>query len=140
MSIAELQSSVVEEFRQFDDWADKYKHLIELGRKLTDMSEDMKTDANKVKGCQSQVWMHAELKGGKMVIMADSDAAIVRGLVALLLRVYSNQSPAEIMSNEPKFLEELGLNSHLSQSRTNGLVSMIKQIKMYAFAFNAMEK
>jgi len=134
--ITQRVKDLEKEFSSFNDWEDKYKHIIGLGKNLTDMNESHKTEENKVKGCQSQVWLHAELNEDKKVIFtADSDAAIVKGIVSLLLRVYSDATPEEILSVKPDFLETIGLRQHLSMSRANGLSSMVKQISMYALAF-----
>lgn len=134
--ITQRVKDLEKEFSSFNDWEDKYKHIIGLGKNLADMDVSHKTEENKVKGCQSQVWLHAELNGDKKVIFtADSDAAIVKGIVSLLLRVYSDATPEEILSVKPDFLESIGLRQHLSMSRANGLSSMVKQISMYALAF-----
>lgn len=134
--IDELKS----EFSQFSDWEDKYKHIISLGKALVEMPEELKTEENKVKGCQSQVWLHADLKDGKIIFQADSDAAIVKGIVSVLVRVYSNSTPEEVLATKPEFLDEIGLRQHLSMSRANGLSSMVKQISMYALAFQTKIK
>lgn len=139
MTLAERQKQIVAEFQSLTDWEDRYKKLIELGKALPDLPEGKKSDDFKVKGCQSQVWMHARLEDGRVKFEADSDALLVRGLVALLLRVYSDATPAEILSTPPDFVKEIGLESKLSPSRANGLFSMIKQMKFYAMAFQAMQ-
>lgn len=126
---------IVEEFKNFSDWEDRYKHLIGLGKALEKMPEEHQTEENKVKGCQSQVWLFAELKDGKIHYVGDSDAAIVKGIVALLLKVYSDRTPDEILTIEQNFVDEIGLKQHLSMSRANGLSAMMKQIQMYAVAF-----
>lgn len=128
---------LVTEFTQFKDWEDRYRHLIEIGKSLPAMNEAHRLEQNKVKGCQSQVWLHAELQNGKILFEADSDAAIVKGIVALLVQVYSGSTPDEILSTKPTFLEDLGLREHLSMSRANGLTAMMKQISFYAMAFKA---
>ncbi len=128
---------IVLEFNALPDWESKYRRLIGLGKELPVMPENLKTDDNKVRGCQSQVWLHARFENGKVFFTADSDASIVKGLIALLLRVYSGLSPQEILAQSPDFIQELGLNANLSQARSNGLVAMIKQIKFYALAFSA---
>lgn len=125
------------DFQNFDQWEDRYKHLIELGKKMPPMNEIYKTEENKIKGCQSQVWLHAELDGNKVKFSADSDASIVKGIIAVLVYVYSDSTPEEILSTKPIFLEEIGLREHLSMSRANGLSSMLKQISFYAMAFKA---
>jgi cysteine desulfuration protein SufE len=135
MNIQELQQSIVKEFSQFENWENKYSHLIEIGKNCH-IDDKYKTDQYKVKGCQSSVWMFAEIKDGKIYFYADSDAAIVRGLVALLLKVYSGRTPEEVIHTPPDFLEELGLKTHLSQTRASGLASMIKQMRLYAFALS----
>jgi len=122
-------------FLKFSNWEDRYTRLIEMGKELEIMDQSFKTEQNLVKGCQSQVWLFAELKDQKVVFYADSDASIVKGLIALLVYVYSNSTPDEILMTKPVFLEEMGLKEHLSMSRANGLNSMIKQISLYALAF-----
>jgi cysteine desulfuration protein SufE len=136
MSMMERQKQIVAEFGGLSDWEDRYKKLIELGKNLSDLPESKKLDDYKVKGCQSQVWMHARIEDGRVIFEADSDALLVRGLVALLLRVYSNATPVEILNTPPDFVKEIGLESKLSPSRANGLFSMIKQMKFYAMAFS----
>ncbi len=126
---------IVERFSSFTEWEDRYGSLIELGKSLPEMDEAHKTEENKVKGCQSQVWLFAELKGDRIHFYADSDATIVKGLVGLLVEVYSTSTPDEILSTKPVFLEKIGLREHLSMSRANGLAAMIKQITIYAMAF-----
>lgn len=135
MSIELKAQEMVAKFSSISDWEQKYEKLIELGKAWSGLAEEFKTDDLKVKGCQSQVWIKAELKDGKVFFQGDSDAIIVRGLVALVLSVYSGQSPQDIMKYDAGFLKEIGLDSGLSPSRTNGLYSMIKQIKYYATAF-----
>ena len=129
-------AEIVAEFSGLTDWEDRYKKLIELGKALPELPESKKLEDFKVKGCQSQVWIHARMEDGRIIFEADSDAILVRGLVALLLRVYSNATPAEIMSTPPDFVKEIGLETKLSPSRANGLFSMIKQMKFYAMAFS----
>lgn len=128
-------NSLVEEFAKLPDWEARYSRIIEIGRSLPPMPAELKNDDNKVKGCQSQVWLSAKFNAGLLYFSADSDAQIVKGLIALLLRIYSERTPAEILNTAPDFIEKLGLNTNLSQARTNGLVAMIKQIKFYALAF-----
>jgi cysteine desulfuration protein SufE len=128
------------DFKNFGEWEARYKHLIELGKKMPPMKEEFKTEDNKVKGCQSQVWLHAELVDGKVHFSADSDASIVKGIVALLVFVYSDSTPDEILMTKPTFLEDIGLREHLSMSRANGLSSMLKQISFYAMAFKAKQQ
>lgn len=132
------QQSVIAEFSGLADWEERYKKLIELGKALPELSESKKLEDFKVKGCQSQVWIHARLENGRVIFEADSDAILVRGIVALLLRVYSDATPKEILETAPDFVKEIGLESKLSPSRANGLYSMIKQMKYYAMAFVAM--
>ena len=136
MDLKQRQSEIVKEFQPLNDWEDRYKKIIELGRSLPDLPNDKKTEDAKVKGCQSQVWMHAHMKDGRVIFEADSDALLVRGLVALLLRVYSNATPKEILDTPPDFISQIGMESKLSPSRANGLFSMIKQMKFFAMAFS----
>ena len=138
--LKDRQQKVIAEFGGLATWEDRYKKLIELGRALPDLPDSKKTEDFKVKGCQSQVWLHARLDNGRVQFEADSDALLVRGLVALLLRVYSDATPSEILATEPAFIKEIGLESKLSPSRANGLVSMIKQIKFYALALQALQQ
>lgn len=141
LTVSEKQYEIIEEFKGLQSWESKYKHIIELGKKLPPMDEADKTEDLKVKGCQSQVWLKAELNEDQtLCFQADSDALIVKGLIALLLRVFSEQKPSDIMQANVKFIETIGLASHLSASRTNGLQSMIKQIKYYASAFDYLIK
>ena len=135
MSIEVKAQEMVAKFSQITDWEQKYEKLIELGKAWPGIPSELKTEDLKVKGCQSQVWIKAELKDGKVYFIGDSDAIIVRGLVALVLSVYSGQTPSDIMKYDASFLKDIGLDSGLSPSRTNGLYSMIKQIKYYATAF-----
>lgn len=128
---------IKEDFGRFNEWEDRYKHLIELGKKMPTMSEEYRTEANKIKGCQSQVWLGARLDGDKIHFEADSDASIVKGIIALLVYVYSDSTPDEILMTRATFLEDIGLREHLSMSRANGLTAMIKQINFYAMAFKA---
>lgn len=139
VEIGTLIQSLVEEFERLPDWEARYAKIIEIGRSLSPMPESKKTEENKVRGCQSQVWLSASYQSGKVIFEADSDAQIVKGLIAVLLRVYNQRTTKEILSTPPDFIERLGLNTNLSQARTNGLVSMIKQIKIYALAFSARE-
>ena len=136
MNISEIGSEITEEFSIFEDWMQKYEHLIEMGKALQTMDDQYKIIDNLIKGCQSQVWLKAEMKDDKVYFKADSDAIITKGMVALLIRALSGQKPADILEADLKFIEEIGLNEHLSQTRANGLVSMIKQMKLYALAFN----
>ncbi len=136
MTINEIQQEIIEEFAGFDDWMDKYAYLIELGSDLGSMNEARKNDENLITGCQSKVWFHAKLKNGNVQLEADSDAVIVKGIAALLIRVLHNKTPESIMDANLFFIDEIGLKQHLSPNRSNGLSAMIKQIKMYAIAFN----
>lgn len=137
MTIKEKQQEVIEEFAAFDDWMDKYSLLIELGNELDSFDEANRLPQNLIEGCQSKVWLHAELNNGLIEFQGDSDAIIVKGIVALLLRVLSGHSPDEILESELFFIDEIGLKEHLSPTRSNGLVAMVKQIKAYALAFKA---
>jgi cysteine desulfuration protein SufE len=128
-------NALIKDFQRFSDWEERYKHLIDLGKKMPPMNEANKIPANLVKGCQSQVWLHADLVDDKIIFEADSDASIVKGIIALLITVYSGSTPEEILSTKPTFLEEIGLREHLSMSRANGLNSMMKQISFFAVAF-----
>lgn len=133
--IKEIQEEIVDEFSMFDDWMQRYEYMIELGKTLPLIEEKYKIDENLIKGCQSKVWVHAELEGDKLVFTADSDAIITKGIVAILIRAFSNQHPSEIIAADTQFIDEIGLKEHLSPTRANGLVSMIKQLKMYAVAY-----
>lgn len=137
MTIKEKQEEIVEEFSMFDEWMDKYEHIIELGKELPLIEEKYKTDENLIKGCQSKVWLHAELKDSKIIFTADSDAIITKGIIALVIRVFSGHSPKEIAETELFFIDQIGLQEHLSPTRSNGLLSMLKQIKMYAIVFGS---
>lgn len=140
MNIKEIQNEIVSEFSMFDDWMERYEYIIELGKGLPIIEEQFKTEDNIIKGCQSKVWVHAEEKDGKVVFSADSDAILTKGIIAILIRAFSNQTPAEILEANTDFVDEIGLKEHLSATRANGLVSMIKKIKMYALAFNSLNK
>ena len=140
MNITKRVDDLIEDFSKFEDWEDRYKYIIELGKSLPDMNESNRNEENKVKGCQSQVWLHAQLVDGKILYSGDSDAAIVKGIVSVLIKVYTNSTPDEVLATKPDFLEEIGLRQHLSMSRANGLSSMIKQVSMYALAFQAKIK
>ncbi len=138
-NIKERQEKILKDFAHLQDWDSKYKKIIEMGKRLPDFPEVHRSDDNKIKGCQSQVWLYAELNpSGCVVFQGDSDALIVKGLVALLLEVYSDSSPDEILRTSPEFFRTLGLSSHLSPSRSNGLNAMLKQIHNYALAFKIM--
>jgi cysteine desulfuration protein SufE len=137
MTIKEIEENIIDEFSMFDDWMQKYEHIIELGKELPLIDEKFKTDDYIIKGCQSKVWLNAEMKDGKVIYSADSDAIITKGIISLLLHVFNNQTPQEIISAELTFIDEIGLKEHLSPTRSNGLLSMVKQIKTYALAFSA---
>ena len=130
--VAKAQTEVIEEFAFFEDWMDRYQYLIDMGRKLPELPEADRTDANRIKGCQSQVWMVAEASGDRLRFRAISDAAIVSGLIALLLRIYSDRKPEDILGTPPDFVQALGLESHLSPTRSNGLASMLAAIRGFA--------
>ena len=134
MTIKEIQEEIIDEFSMFDDWMDRYEYLIELGKSLPIIDDQFKLDENLIKGCQSKVWLYSELEDDRVKFSADSDAILTKGIAALLLRVYSGQKPEDILTAETSFIDEVGLKEHLSPTRANGLVSMIKQIKMYAIA------
>ena len=135
MTIQDIQNEIIEEFEFLEDWMDKYEHIIALGKSLPLIDEKHKTKDNLISGCQSQVWLYAEKKANKLYFTADSDAILTKGVVALLLRVFSGQTADTILSTELDFIDKIGLKENLSPTRANGLVSMIKQIKMYALAF-----
>jgi cysteine desulfuration protein SufE len=137
-TINQTQDELVEEFGLFEDWADKYEYLIDLGKKLLPMSESFKTEENVINGCQSKVWLHAEKQGDLVVFQADSEAIIVKGMISMLIRVLSNHTPEEIMKADLYFIDQIGMSQHLAQTRSNGLVSMVKQMKNYAVAFHAI--
>jgi cysteine desulfuration protein SufE len=135
MTINEIQDQIVEEFTVFDDWMDKYAYLIELGNGVKAVDDSVKTEQNLIKGCQSKVWIDSEYRDGRIYFMADSDAIIVKGIVALLLRTLSGQTPKDIMEAELYFIDRIGLKEHLSPTRSNGLLAMVKQMKLYGLAF-----
>ena len=135
MSIQEIQEEIIEEFAMFENWMQRYEYMIDLGKTLPLIAAEFKTDDNIIKGCQSKVWVHAELKDSQLEFTADSDAIITKGIIAILIRVFSNQHPKDILASDTSFIDQIGLKEHLSPTRANGLVSMIKQIKMYAIAF-----
>ena len=139
MKIETIQNELIDEFSMFDDWMERYEYMIELGKSLPLIEAKYKTDENIIKGCQSKVWLHSEFKNDKVIFSADSDAIITKGIVAILVRVFSNQSPQEILSANTDFIDAIGLKEHLSPTRANGLVSMIKQIKMYALAYQTQQ-
>ncbi len=137
MIIKEVQDEIVDEFSMFDDWMQRYEYIIDLGKSLPLIDEQYKTEDNIINGCQSKVWVHAEQNGDKVVFTADSDAILTKGIIAILIRAFSNQKAADILEANTDFIDKIGLKEHLSPTRANGLVSMIKKIKMYALAFNA---
>jgi cysteine desulfuration protein SufE len=132
----EIQQEIIEEFSMYEDWMDKYGYLIELGNDLEDLDAKDKNDQNLIKGCQSRVWLVADMKDGKIYFHGESDAVIVKGLVALLLRVVSGRTPKELLETELHFIDDLGLKQHLSPTRSNGLLAMVKQIRLYAVAYS----
>lgn len=136
-TINEIQDSIIEEFSDFEDWLDRYQLLIDLGNEQEPLPEEYKTDNNLIEGCQSRVWLQADFVDGKVLFRAESDALIVKGIVSLLIQVYSGHTPDEILESEPYFVEAIGLKEHLSPTRSNGLVAMIKQMRLYALAFKA---
>ena len=136
MTIENLQENLIEDFSFFDDWTQKYEYMIELSKTLDKMDESLKNDENLIKGCQSKVWLNADFKDGKINFIADSEAIITKGIIAILLIVFNNKTPDEIINSDVSFIEKIGLKEHLSPNRANGLYSMIKQIKFYAIAYN----
>lgn len=137
MKIKAIQEEIIDEFAMFEDWDERYQYLIDLGKTLPLIDEQYKTEDNIIKGCQSKVWLHGKQEGSEIVFTADSDAILTKGIIAILIRVFSNQESADILKADTDFIDEIGLKEHLSPTRANGLVSMIKQIKMYALAFQA---
>ena len=135
MTIKDIQNDIIDEFSMFDNWEERYQYMIDLGKSLPLIDDQYKTEDYIIKGCQSRVWVHADMKNDKVVFTADSDAIITKGIIAILLRVFSNQSPKDIIEADTNFIDEIGLKEHLSPTRANGLVSMIKQLKMYAIAY-----
>ena len=140
MSITAIQRDIVEEFSMFEDWMERYEYMISLGKSLPLIDSKLKTEENIIKGCQSKVWLHAKLEDKKVVFTADSEAIITKGIIAILIRIYSHQSPKEILEANTEFIDAIGLKEHLSPTRANGLVSMIKQIKMYAIAYQTQQQ
>ena len=140
MSISEIQETIIEEFAMFDDWMQRYEYMIELGKSLPIIAIEYKNDDYIIKGCQSKVWLHAELKNNILNFTADSDAIITKGIIAILIRVFSNQPPKAIIDSSTQFIDDIGLKEHLSPTRANGLTSMIKQIKMYAIAYQTQQQ
>lgn len=137
MNIKEKQDRIIREFELLGDWQERYKYIIKLGQKLEPLEDTYKTEDNLVRGCQSQVWLTTNLEDDKIIFKADSDAAITKGLVALMVRLYSGETPETILNTKPEFIEKIGMQEHLSPTRSNGLASMIKQMKIYAMAYNA---
>ena len=140
MTINELQNNVIEEFADFDDWMDKYALLIDLGNSLPPLEEKYKTESNLIEGCQSRVWLQADYVDGKILFKGESDAVIVKGIVSLLISILSDLTPQEILDADLYFIEKIGLKEHLSPTRSNGLVAMVKQMRMYALAFRTKEQ
>ncbi len=137
MTIKEIQEEIIDEFSMFEDWMERYEYMIELGKAIPIINEQFKLDENLIVGCQSKVWLHTEIEGDKLKFTADSDAILTKGIVAILLRVFNNQKPKDILDADLYFIDEIGLKEHLSPTRANGLVSMIKQIKLYALVFHS---
>ena len=137
MTIQEIQAEIIDEFSMFDDWDERFQYVIDLGKTLPLIDEKFKTDENTIKGCQSKVWLQGENAQNNVVFTADSDAIITKGIIAILIRVFSNQKPADILTANTDFIDKIGLKEQLSPTRANGLVSMIKQIKLYALAFES---
>ncbi|QDO93431.1 SufE family protein [Formosa sediminum] len=135
MTIQEIQNEIIDEFSMFEDWEERYQYMIDLGKTLPLIETEYKTDDNLIKGCQSKVWVHAEMKDNLVIFTADSDAIITKGIIAILIRSFSNQHPKDILDADTDFIDKIGLKEHLSPTRANGLVSMIKQLKMYAIAY-----
>jgi cysteine desulfuration protein SufE len=140
MTIKEIQEEIIDEFSMFDDWMQRYEYIIDLGKKLPLIQDESKTDDNLIKGCQSKVWLKGEQDDNKIVFTADSDAILTKGIIAILIRTFSNQKATDILNADMDFIDEIGLKEHLSPTRANGLVSMIKNIKMYALAFDAKKQ
>lgn len=139
-TIKEIQEEIIDEFSMFEDWEERYQYMIDLGKDLPLIEEQYKTEDNIIKGCQSKVWVHAKLNDDTIAFTADSDAIITKGIIAILIRVFSNQHPSAIIEANTDFIDEIGLKEHLSPTRANGLVSMIKQLKMYAIAYQTQLK
>jgi cysteine desulfuration protein SufE len=137
MTIKEIQEEIIDEFSFLEDWMERYEYMIELGKSLPMIKDEFKTESNLISGCQSKVWLQSEIDGDKIKFTADSDAILTKGIVALLLRVFNNQKPKDILDADLYFVDKIGLKEHLSPTRANGLVSMIKQIKLYALAFQS---
>lgn len=140
MTIQDIQEEIIDEFSMFEDWEERYQYMIDLGKDLPLIDSQYKTENNIIKGCQSKVWVHAEMNDDKVVFTADSDAIITKGIIAILIRAFSNQHPKDIIEANTDFIDKIGLKEHLSPTRANGLVSMIKQLKMYAIAYETQLK
>ena len=140
MTIEAIQEELIDEFAMFEDWMQRYEYMIDLGKSLPLIDEKYKTDSKLIKGCQSKVWLHSELKDGKIIFTADSDAIMTKGIVAILVRTFTNQSPQAILDAKLDFIDEIGLKEHLSPTRANGLVSMVKQMKLDAMAYQVQAK
>lgn len=138
--IQEVQDQIIDEFKALSDWTERYKHIIDQGRHLPELDDEYKVEENLVRGCQSQVWLHTYFDDGKVIFEADSDAAITKGLVALMVRLYSDQEPDTIIETDPIFIKKIGMEQHLSPTRSNGLASMVKQMKIYAMAYKTKMK
>lgn len=137
MTIKEIQEEIVDEFAMFDDWMQRYEYIIELGKSLPLIEDQYKVEENLIRGCQSKVWLHAQKNDDKIVFTADSDAILTKGIIAILIRTFSDQKAVDVMNSDTSFIDEIGLKEHLSPTRANGLVSMLKQIKLYAIALQA---
>ena len=137
MIIKDIQEEIIDEFEMFEDWMQRYEYIIETGKSLPEIDEEHKTEDALIKGCQSKVWLHGDFRDGKLFFTADSDAILTKGIIALLLRVFSGQSPRDILDADPFFIDEIGLKEHLSPTRANGLLSVVKQIKLLALAHQA---
>src|SRR4028118_1085446 len=135
MTIDEIQEEIIDEFSMFEDWTDKYEYIIDIGKKLKPLPDVYKTEDNKIKGCQSQVWLHPHIENNKVFFEGDSDAVIVKGLIGLLIRTLSGQRPEDIASTNLYFIDKIGMSQHLAQTRSNGLASMVKQMKLYGLAY-----
>ena len=140
MTIQEIEQNIIDEFATFDEWLDKYAYIIDLGKECPVIDEKDKTESNLIKGCQSRVWLSCEHRDGRLWFRADSDAVITKGIISLLIRAFDGQTPQDILDADLQFIDQIGLKEHLSPTRSNGLTSMVKQIKMYALAFSQLEK
>lgn len=138
-TIREIEEDIIEDFALFDSWEDKYEYIIDLGKKLDVLDDEHKTEDNKIKGCQSTVWLTASYENGKVIFKADSDAVIVKGLISMLIKVLSGHTPEEILAAQMNFIAEIGMMTHLAQTRSNGLLAMIRQMKNYALAYKMMQ-